>query len=114
MVDEVRDQFTKNPDIIKGWPNGLFSLHSIARATRFRDDPAARSACGADRERFCFGMNALERFWWALWHALPYWDLSSTTLGTAFDNAKRPWDMDNMRGTPQHIAAVIGDTVGDP
>jgi K(+)-stimulated pyrophosphate-energized sodium pump len=34
--------------------------------------------------------------------------------GTAFDNAKKTIEnLEYSRGTPEHIAAVIGDTVGD-
>ncbi|MGC8958745.1 MAG: sodium-translocating pyrophosphatase [Chloroflexia bacterium] len=34
--------------------------------------------------------------------------------GTAFDNAKKIIEAGGHKGTPEHQAAVIGDTVGDP
>jgi len=35
--------------------------------------------------------------------------------GTAFDNAKKLIEEESqLKGTPQHKAAVVGDTVGDP
>ena len=35
-------------------------------------------------------------------------------LGTAFDNAKKVIEVSGHKGSPEHQAAVVGDTVGDP
>jgi K(+)-stimulated pyrophosphate-energized sodium pump len=35
-------------------------------------------------------------------------------VGTAFDNAKKMIEAAGLKGTPEHQAAVVGDTVGDP
>jgi K(+)-stimulated pyrophosphate-energized sodium pump len=35
-------------------------------------------------------------------------------LGTAFDNAKKIIEEAGHKGSPEHQAAVVGDTVGDP
>jgi K(+)-stimulated pyrophosphate-energized sodium pump len=43
--------------------------------------------------------------------------LMATTLnngGGAWDNAKKSIERQKKKGTPQHAAAVVGDTVGDP
>merc|ERR1711896_61118 len=40
--------------------------------------------------------------------------LSSSNTGGAWDNAKKLIEQNNQKGTDQHEAAVVGDTVGDP
>lgn len=43
--------------------------------------------------------------------------LMATTLntgGASWDNAKKSIEKKKLKGTPQHAAAVVGDTVGDP
>jgi len=40
--------------------------------------------------------------------------ISSSNTGGAWDNAKKYYEKLNQKGTPEHKAAVVGDTVGDP
>merc|ERR1719247_2578095 len=40
--------------------------------------------------------------------------VSASNTGGAWDNAKKQIEQENKKGTPEHMAAVIGDTVGDP
>ncbi len=117
MVDEVRDQFTKNPDIIKGLAKPDYS-HCIDIATRNALHemilPSAISVLVPIGIGFAFGMNALGAVLVGSVACSALLGPFFNNTGTAFDNAKKTIeDMENMRGTPQHIAAVIGDTVGD-
>jgi len=117
MVDEVRDQFTKNPDIIKGLAKPDYS-HCIDLATRNALHemilPSAISVLVPIGIGFAFGMNALGAVLVGSVACSALLGPFFNNTGTAFDNAKKTIeDMENMRGTPQHIAAVIGDTVGD-
>ena len=117
MVDEVRDQFAKNPDIIKGLAKPDYS-HCIDIATRNALHemilPSAISVLVPIGIGFAFGMNALGAVLVGSVACSALLGPFFNNTGTAFDNAKKTIeDMENMRGTPQHIAAVIGDTVGD-
>ena len=40
--------------------------------------------------------------------------ISSSNSGGAWDNAKKFFESKGMKGTEEHKAAVVGDTVGDP
>ena len=40
--------------------------------------------------------------------------ISSSNSGGAWDNAKKYYEGKKMKGTEEHKAAVVGDTVGDP
>jgi inorganic pyrophosphatase len=40
--------------------------------------------------------------------------ISSSNSGGAWDNAKKFFEADGKKGTDEHHAAVVGDTVGDP
>ena len=117
MVDEVRDQFIKNPDIIKGKAKPDYS-HCIDIATRnaLREMilPSAISVLVPIAIGFAFGMNALGAVLVGSVACSALLGPFFNNTGTAFDNAKKTIeDMEQMRGTPEHIAAVIGDTVGD-
>jgi K(+)-stimulated pyrophosphate-energized sodium pump len=117
MVDEVRDQFIKNPNILKGTVKPDYS-HCVDIATRnaLREMilPSAISVLVPIAIGFAFGMNALGAVLVGSVACSALLGPFFNNTGTAFDNAKKTIeDMKHMRGTPEHIAAVIGDTVGD-
>lgn len=117
MVDEVRDQFIKNPNILKGTAKPDYS-HCVDIATRnaLREMilPSAISVLVPIAIGFAFGMNALGAVLVGSVACSALLGPFFNNTGTAFDNAKKTIeDMKHMRGTPEHIAAVIGDTVGD-
>lgn len=117
MVDEVRDQFIKNPDILEGTAKPDYS-HCVDIATRnaLREMilPSAISVLVPIAIGFAFGMNALGAVLVGSVACSALLGPFFNNTGTAFDNAKKTIeDMKHMRGTPEHIAAVIGDTVGD-
>jgi len=117
MVDEVRDQFRRNPDILKGTAKPDYSYCiDIATRNALREMilPSAISVLVPIAIGFAFGMNALGAVLVGSVACSALLGPFFNNTGTAFDNAKKTIeDMENMRGTPQHIAAVIGDTVGD-
>jgi len=117
MVDEVRDQFRRNPDILKGTSKPDYSYCiDIATRNALREMilPSAISVLVPIAIGFAFGMNALGAVLVGSVACSALLGPFFNNTGTAFDNAKKTIeDMENMRGTPEHIAAVIGDTVGD-
>lgn len=117
MVDEVRDQFRKNPDIIKGTVKPNYT-HCIDIATRNALKemilPSAISILVPIGIGFAFGMNALGAVLVGSVACSALLGPFFNNTGTAFDNAKKTIEnLELSRGTPEHIAAVIGDTVGD-
>ena len=40
--------------------------------------------------------------------------ISASNTGGAWDNCKKFYEAKKMKGTEEHKAAVVGDTVGDP
>ena len=117
MVDEVRDQFAKNPDIIKGTakPNYGYCIDIATRnALREMILPSAVSILVPLAIGFLFGMNALGAVLVGSVACSALLGPFFNNTGTAFDNAKKTIEnLEYSRGTPEHIAAVIGDTVGD-
>jgi K(+)-stimulated pyrophosphate-energized sodium pump len=117
MVDEVRDQFAKNPDIIKGTakPNYSYCIDIATRnALREMILPSAISILVPLAIGFLFGMNALGAVLVGSVACSALLGPFFNNTGTAFDNAKKTIEnLEFSRGTPEHIAAVIGDTVGD-
>ena len=117
MVDEVRDQFEKNPDIIKGTTKPDYShCIDIATSNALREMilPSAISILVPIGIGFAFGMNALGAVLVGSVACSALLGPFFNNTGTAFDNAKKTVEnMELSRGTPEHIAAVIGDTVGD-
>ena len=117
MVDEVRDQFANNPDIIKGTakPNYSYCIDIATRnALREMILPSAISILVPLAIGFMFGMNALGAVLVGSVACSALLGPFFNNTGTAFDNAKKTIEnLEFSRGTPEHIAAVIGDTVGD-
>jgi len=118
MVDEVRKQFNLNPKIMEGQAKPDYS-HCVDIATRnaLREMifPSAISILVPIGVGYFFGMNALGAVLVGSVACSALLGPFFNNVGTAFDNAKKMIeDQTGMKGTPEHIAAVTGDTVGDP
>jgi K(+)-stimulated pyrophosphate-energized sodium pump len=118
MVDEVRKQFNLNPKIMEGQAKPDYS-HCVDIATRnaLREMifPSAISILVPIGVGYFFGMNALGAVLVGSVACSALFGPFFNNVGTAFDNAKKMIeDQTGMKGTPEHIAAVTGDTVGDP
>ena len=118
MVDAVRDQFKKNPLILKGKakPDYAYCV-DIATKNALKEMvlPGVISFALPLLVGFIFGAASLG--------ALLIGAVSSSALlgaffnntGTAFDNAKKTIEEDpSLQGSDAHAAAVVGDTFGDP
>ena len=118
MVDEVRDQFKKNPLILQGKAKPDYSYCvDIATKNALREMilPGVIAFSLPLIVGFTFGAASLG--------ALLIGAVSSSALlgaffnntGTAFDNAKKTIEEDeSLQGSDAHAAAVVGDTFGDP
>jgi K(+)-stimulated pyrophosphate-energized sodium pump len=118
MVDEVRRQFREIKGLLTGEANPDYNLCidiTTKNALKQMILPGIVSVFIPVAVGFAFGSKALGPL-------LIGSVLSSAMLGpffnntgTAFDNAKKLIECTKgLKGTPQHQAAVIGDTVGDP
>lgn len=118
MVDAVRDQFKKNPLILKGKakPDYAYCV-DIATKNALKEMilPGVISFALPLLVGFVFGAASLG--------ALLIGAVSSSALlgaffnntGTAFDNAKKTIEEEpELQGSDAHAAAVVGDTFGDP
>jgi len=117
MVDEVRRQFKTIHRLMEGKAKPDYAACvdiSTKNALREMILPGLISILVPIAVGFVFGA-------WAL-GALLIGAIASAALlgpffnntGTAFDNAKKIIEEAGLKGTFQHQAAVIGDTVGDP
>ena len=115
MVDAVRGQFQQNPDILKGLAKPNYSqCIDIATRNALREMilPSAISILVPIGIGFAFGMNALGAVLVGSVACSALLGPFFNNTGTAFDNAKKMIEnLELSRGTPEHIAAVIGDTV---
>jgi K(+)-stimulated pyrophosphate-energized sodium pump len=118
MVDEVRKQFHLNPMIMEGQAKPDYShCVDIATGNALKEMifPSAVSILVPIGVGYFFGMNALGAVLVGSVACSALLGPFFNNVGTAFDNAKKMIeDQTGMKGTPEHIAAVTGDTVGDP
>ncbi len=118
MVDEVRKQFHLNPKIMEGQAKPDYShCVDIATGNALKEMilPSAVSILVPIAVGYFFGMNALGAVLVGSVACSALLGPFFNNVGTAFDNAKKVIeDQTGMKGTPEHIAAVTGDTVGDP
>ena len=117
MVDAVREQFRRNPDIIKGKAKPDYA-YCVDIATR----NALREMVLPGVISFVLPLLVGLTFGAASLGALLIGAVSSSALlgayfnntGTAFDNAKKTIEEDvNQTGSFAHASAVVGDTFGD-
>ncbi len=118
MVDEVRRQFREIKGLLTGEANpdyGLCIDITTKNALKQMVLPGLISVFVPVAVGFAFGPKALGPLLIGsvLCSAMlgPFFN----NTGTAWDNAKKTVEsIRELKGTPQHQAAVIGDTVGDP
>ena len=117
MVDEIRRQFKANPKILLGLvkPDYTWCIDiSTKNALKEMVPPGVISVFFPILLGWLFGMVALGALMIGAVASSALLGPFFNNLGTAFDNAKKLIEeTKGSKGTFQHAAAVIGDTVGD-
>ncbi|MBD3189710.1 MAG: sodium-translocating pyrophosphatase [Candidatus Heimdallarchaeota archaeon] len=119
MVDEIRDQFESNPEILEGkQPPNFHSTIDIATRGALRELilPSIISIALPLTVGALFGIAALGAFLaGAILSGFVFAILMSNS-GGSWDNAKKWIEDGNLggKGTETHKASITGDTVGDP
>jgi K(+)-stimulated pyrophosphate-energized sodium pump len=118
MVDEIRKQFNEFPDIIKGLMKPNYSKCidiSTKNALKEMILPGVISVFFPILIGLVFGPVGLGALMIGAVASSAMLGPFFNNVGTAFDNAKKQVEeIKGAKGTPQHAAAVVGDTVGDP
>jgi K(+)-stimulated pyrophosphate-energized sodium pump len=118
MVDEIRRQFNANPKIMLGLVKPDYSRCidiSTKNALKEMVLPGVISVFFPILIGYLFGMVALGSLMIGAVASSALLGPFFNNLGTAFDNAKKLIEeVKGSKGTFQHSAAVVGDTVGDP
>ena len=127
MIDEVRRQFRENPNILAG-----DDKPDYARCVDISTKGALKAMILPSLlpvvVPVAFGL--LMRFAYTNDYTIPYQAVGALLMvgtivgvlmalflnngGGAWDNAKKYVESKGLKKTPQHAAAVVGDTVGDP
>jgi inorganic pyrophosphatase len=122
MVVEVRRQLKEHPEILE-WKVKPDYARCVAISTeaslREMIAPGALVMLSPIIVGFLFGVEALAGLLAGALVSGVQMAISASNTGGAWDNAKKyiaagGLGKDKMKHTPQHDAAVIGDTVGDP
>lgn len=125
MVDEIRRQFNANPAIIEGKAKPDYArCVDISTKNALKEMILPGSISVIFPVIVGFGVNFIKRGLGPIaLGAMMIGAVASSALlgpffnnlGTAFDNAKKLVETTKgSKGTVQHAAAVVGDTVGDP
>ena len=118
MVDAVREQFDKNPLILKGKakPDYAYCVDiSTKNALREMILPGVISFALPLVVGFVFGAASLGAMLIGAVSSSAILGAYFNNTGTAFDNAKKTIEEDpELMGSDTHAAAVVGDTFGDP
>ena len=117
MVDEVRRQFRVFSGLMEGRVKPDYSACvDIATRNALREMilPGLISVAVPVTVGFVFGAWALGALLVGAVAAVALLGPFFNNTGTAFDNAKKIIEETGRRGTFEHQAAVVGDTVGDP
>jgi len=120
MVAEVRRQLNENPNLLNEHSDDLPDYNQcIAIATEASLQemiaPGALVMLTPIITGFLFGVEALAGVLAGALVSGVQIAISSSNSGGAWDNAKKYVEhQPNGKGSDQHVAAVIGDTVGDP
>jgi K(+)-stimulated pyrophosphate-energized sodium pump len=117
MVDEVRRQFQQIKGLMEGKAKPDYAACvDIATKNALREMilPGVISIAIPILVGFVFGAWALGALLIGAVAGAALLGPFFNNVGTAFDNAKKIIEDQGRKGTPEHAAAVIGDTVGDP
>jgi inorganic pyrophosphatase len=119
MVEEVRRQFTNNPRILEGTDNPDYAqCVGISTEASLKEmmAPGALVMLTPLFVGFIFGTRALAGVLAGALVSGVQMAISSSNTGGAWDNAKKYIEGGNFggKGSDEHKAAVVGDTVGDP
>jgi K(+)-stimulated pyrophosphate-energized sodium pump len=118
MVDEVRRQFREIKGLLTGEAKPDYSLCidiTTKNALKQMILPGLISVFVPVAVGFAFGSEALGPLLIGSVLCAAMLGPFFNNTGTAWDNAKKTVEANReLKGTPQHQAAVIGDTVGDP
>lgn len=119
MVEEVRRQFKENPEILTGGkkPDYDKCIQISTRASlKEMIAPGALVIISPIITGYLLGVFALSGLLAGSLVSSVQMALSSSNTGGAWDNAKKYIEQGNLggKGSDNHKAAVVGDTVGDP
>ena len=119
MIEEVRRQFRSIPGIMEGTGDPDYKecvAISTTAAVREMIAPGILIMGAPLVTGFLFGIEALAGLLAGSLVAGGVLAIASSNSGGAWDNAKKYIEAGNLggKGTDNHKAAVVGDTVGDP
>jgi len=119
MIEEVRDQFKNIPGIMEGTGKPDYArcvAISTKAALREMIAPGVLIMGSPLLVGFLFGVEAVAGMLAGSLVAGGVLAISASNSGGAWDNAKKYIEAGNLggKGSEEHKAAVVGDTVGDP
>ncbi|MDX1957863.1 MAG: V-type H(+)-translocating pyrophosphatase [Leptospiraceae bacterium] len=117
MVEEVRRQFREIPGLMEGTGKPDYKKCvdiSTTAALREMIAPGVLVLATPIVVGFLFGIQSLAGVLAGALVSGVVLAISSANSGGAWDNAKKYIEASGKKGTDQHKAAVVGDTVGDP
>jgi K(+)-stimulated pyrophosphate-energized sodium pump len=119
MIEEVRRQFREIPGIMEGQGRPQYAqcvAISTQAALREMIAPGVLIMCTPLAVGFLFGVTAVAGMLAGSLVTGGVLAIASSNSGGAWDNAKKYIEAGNLggKGSEEHKAAVVGDTVGDP
>ena len=117
MVEEVRKQFKEIPGLMEGKNKPDYKRCidiSTSAALKEMIAPGLLILLTPILVGFLFGIESLSGVLAGSLVSGVVLAISSANSGGAWDNAKKTLEADGKKGSEEHKAAVVGDTVGDP
>lgn len=117
MIEEVRRQFKEIPGIMEGQAKPDYAKCvdiSTSAAIREMLVPGILAVVSPLLVGFILGAPALGGLLAGALVSGVMMAIFMSNAGGAWDNAKKFIEADGRKGSPEHKAAVVGDTVGDP
>ena len=119
LVDEIRDQFEKIPGLKEGKegvkPDSNKCVRIVTnKALKSMKKPSVLAVAIPVCSGFLFGGNFVAGLLMGSILSAIALAIFCGNAGGAWDNAKKLIEERGLKGLAQHIAAVIGDMVGDP